>query len=80
MNSRLCFLSGSFSTGKSSVISLWDFLSEDMSSQMIVSLLIPFTGTDTVFRSFKIMPRAEVLSLVSHQPVTNLCPRMPMLM
>ncbi|CAI8020059.1 Xanthine dehydrogenase/oxidase [Geodia barretti] len=40
-------------------VSLWDFLTLDMSKSVIVSMEIPFASADTVFRSYKIMPRSE---------------------
>lgn len=40
-------------------VSFWDFLALDMSKSVIVSMEIPFASADTVFRSYKIMPRSE---------------------
>eukprot|EP00731_Ephydatia_muelleri_P028954 Em0020g598a len=43
----------------SSSFSLWDFLDLEMSYSVIVSMTIPFSGPGNIFRSFKIMPRAQ---------------------
>jgi len=40
-------------------LNLWDFISYDMKGVVISSMTLPFASTDVVFRSFKVMPRAE---------------------
>lgn len=40
-------------------MSLWDFLKQDMTNSVIVSMVIPFASNSVTFKSFKIMPRAQ---------------------
>ena len=39
--------------------------------QVIVSMIIPFSSEDTVFRSYKIMPRAQVSDTAAANVVSS---------